>query len=153
MDYYGPKNVYNMDNTGILFKYLPTYIYGAKQDRKSACGTKVMKAKDRATIYIKKIHTEPIRLHSAWLAGRIIIGTLSSTHPSFVIISRESYGQIPKNTKWRKDFLDHVCKNNNYKVHLIMDNCSPYGTTLIDTADQAKVVFILPNVKFVLPTH
>ena len=65
MDYYGPKNVYNMDNTGILFKYLPTYIYDAKQNRKSACGTKVMKAKDRATIYIKKIHTEPIRLHSA----------------------------------------------------------------------------------------
>ena len=47
-----PDNVYNMDETGLMFKCLPNRSYVKKSQVKTARGTKMMKVKDRVTIYV-----------------------------------------------------------------------------------------------------
>lgn len=49
---YNLNNVYNMDETGLFFKLLPNRSYIKEKDRKQARGIKMMKAKDRATLYV-----------------------------------------------------------------------------------------------------
>ena len=50
---YEPSNIYNVDETGLFFKFLPrrTYIC-THEHKKSVRGTKAMKAKDRITAYV-----------------------------------------------------------------------------------------------------
>ena len=49
---YGLEFTYNMDETGLFFKLLPNRAYVKKEDVKVARGTKLMKAKDRVTLYV-----------------------------------------------------------------------------------------------------
>jgi len=49
---YDIDHVYNMDETGLFFKCLPNRSYLKKGDYKNARGNKLMKAKDRVTIYV-----------------------------------------------------------------------------------------------------
>ena len=49
---YGLEFTYNMDETGLFFKLLANRVYVKKEDVKVACGTKLMKAKDRVTLYV-----------------------------------------------------------------------------------------------------
>ncbi len=49
---YDLDHVYNMDETGLFFKCLPNRSYLKKEDFKDARGSKLMKAKDRVTIYV-----------------------------------------------------------------------------------------------------
>lgn len=49
---YSLENVYNMDETGLLFKCLPNRSYVSEDEVKTARGTKLMKAKSRVTLYV-----------------------------------------------------------------------------------------------------
>ena len=49
---YHPDNVYNMDETGLQYKCLPNRSYVKRAKVKTARGTKMMKVKDRVTIYV-----------------------------------------------------------------------------------------------------
>ena len=49
---YQPKDVYNMDETGLYFKCLPSRSYVEEDEVKTARGTKQMKEKARTTIYV-----------------------------------------------------------------------------------------------------
>jgi hypothetical protein len=49
---YGAENVYNMDETGLFYKLLPNRSYVKPEHHKDACGIKLMKAKDRVTLFI-----------------------------------------------------------------------------------------------------
>jgi hypothetical protein len=49
---YHIDHVYNMDETGLFFKVLPNHSYVKKSESETAHGTKLMKAKDRVTLYI-----------------------------------------------------------------------------------------------------
>jgi len=49
---YRRENVYNMDETGLLYKCLPNRSYVSEDEVKTARGTKLMKAKDRVTLYV-----------------------------------------------------------------------------------------------------
>jgi hypothetical protein len=50
---YDPENIYNVDETGLFYKLLPKRTYlSPHEDRKTARGTKGMKAKDRITAFI-----------------------------------------------------------------------------------------------------
>ena len=42
-------------------------------------------------------------------------------------------------------FLVHIRSKTSNKVLLIMDNCVPHDTDLVDPHDQVKVVFLPPN--------
>jgi len=49
---YDVENVYNMDETGLFYKLLPNRSYVKPEHRKDALGIKLMKAKDRVTLFI-----------------------------------------------------------------------------------------------------
>ena len=94
------------------------------------------------------MQTEPIMFHSKWKASWIIIGALSITHPSFIIIFKVSHGWIKKPfMKWWKEFLNRIHKNTNVKLLLSVDDCGPHGGTLTVNIGQVKVVLLPPNVK------
>ena len=48
---YHPDNVHNMDETGLIFKYLLNRSYVKKSEVKTTRGTKIIKVKDHITIY------------------------------------------------------------------------------------------------------
>ncbi len=49
---YDVENVYNMDETGLFYKLLPNCSYVKPEHRKDAREIKLMKAKDRVTLFI-----------------------------------------------------------------------------------------------------
>ena len=49
---HGLEFTYNMDETGLFFKLLPNRAYVKNEETKVARGTKLMKAKDRVTVYV-----------------------------------------------------------------------------------------------------
>ena len=49
---YDEDNVYNMDETGLFFKCLPNRRFVDAKDAKIARGTKLIKAKDRITLFV-----------------------------------------------------------------------------------------------------
>ena len=49
---YDLDNVYNIDETGLFFKLLPNRSYIEVEKARAARGSKLMKAKDRVTLYV-----------------------------------------------------------------------------------------------------
>ena len=52
LENFDPDNIYNMDKTGFFYKVLPNRGYLPKRERKTARGTKLMKDKDRVTLFV-----------------------------------------------------------------------------------------------------
>jgi len=52
LDAYPPDRIYNMDETGLLYKCLPSRSYVPRRDRRSARGTKAMRSMDRVTLVL-----------------------------------------------------------------------------------------------------
>jgi len=51
---YDPEHIYNMDETGLQYRCLPTRSYIAAGRQRRARGSKVMKAKDRVTLVLAR---------------------------------------------------------------------------------------------------
>jgi len=49
---YDPEHIYNMEETGLQYRYLPNQSYIAAGRRRRARGSKAMKAKDRVTFVL-----------------------------------------------------------------------------------------------------
>jgi len=49
---FDPELIYNMDETGLLYRCLPSRSYVPRRDRKRARGTKTMRAKERVTLVL-----------------------------------------------------------------------------------------------------
>jgi len=52
LDAYPPDRIYSMDETGLLYKCLPSRSYVPRRDRRSARGTKAMRSIDRFTLVL-----------------------------------------------------------------------------------------------------
>eukprot|EP00984_Skeletonema_dohrnii_P031549 scaffold24154_cov78-Skeletonema_dohrnii-CCMP3373.AAC.1 len=143
---YDLDHVYNMDETGLFFKCLPNRSYVKKEHYKNARGTKLMKAKDRTTVYVctNASGTDKVPLS--------IIGK-AKTPRCFVRRKKKlkyySQARAWSDTvtfhKWWRDFLNHIRRKTTKKVLLILDNCGPHGAELIDPRGQVTVIFLPPN--------
>lgn len=144
---YDPDHVYNMDETGLFFKVLPNRSYVKKSEIKSARGTKLMKAKDRVTLYITTNGdgTDKVPLS--------MIGKAASPRcfnnrklPMKYYNQNKAWSDSKVFAKWWDDFRHHIQRRTIKPVLLILDNCGPHGTELVDPTGQITVVFLPPNV-------
>eukprot|EP00170_Pyropia_yezoensis_P002565 contig_10773_g2569 len=52
LEAYPPERIYNMDETGLLYRCLPSRSYVPRRDRRHARGTKAMRHMDRVTLVL-----------------------------------------------------------------------------------------------------
>ena len=144
---YDLDNVYNMDETGLWFKLLPNRSYIKADEAKTARGTKNMKVKDRVTIFVTTNAT------GTDLVPLSLIG--KSKNPRCFKNARlrlkyfdqkKAWSDSKVFAKWWQHFLYYIRNRTTKKVLLILDNCGPHGSELIDPLRQVTVIFLPPNV-------
>ena len=145
---YDANCIFNMDETGLFFKLFPkrTYVLPG-ENRKNLRGTKDMKTKSRVSVYVC---SDATGLHKVPLAS---IGTAQiprcfrkgpPAKPYFSqrngwsdsVTYRRCFGEV---------FLPVVRRHTSKKVALIMDNCGPHATDVLDVNGQASILTLPPN--------
>ena len=140
--------VYNMDETALFYKCLPNRSYlNTNNDYKNARGTKLMKAKDRTTVFVctNATGTDKVPLS--------LIGKAKSPRcfenrnmKSKYYSQKRAWSDTTTFMKWWRDFQVHVRRRTTKNILLILDNCGPHGTKeLVDENEQIRVVFLPPN--------
>ena len=138
--------VYNMDETGLFFKCLPNRSYLKKGDYKNARGNKLMKAKDRVTIYVctnaDGSDKVPLSMIGKAKEPRCFVRRKKKLR---YFSQRRAWSDTVTFKKWWRWFLEHIRRRTTKKVLLILDNCGPHGNELIDPNGQVQVIFLPPN--------
>ncbi|PXF47641.1 Jerky protein-like [Gracilariopsis chorda] len=140
--------IFNMDETGLFFKLFPkrTYVL-ASEDRKRLRGTKDMKAKARVSVYVC---TDSTGLHKVPLA---IIGAAKNPRcfrkgePAVTYFSQENaWSDSVTYRRWFLEvFMPYVRRYTSKRVTLVMDNCGPHGTDVLDINGQVTIFTLPPN--------
>ena len=124
---YDEDNVYNMDETGLFFKCLPNRSFVRANDAKTARGTKLMKAKDRITLYVTTNATGTDKVPLSMI-GR-------AKNPRCFLNQRRRLNNYSQNKAWSdskvfamwwQHFLNHIRRRTQKKTLLILDNCGPH---------------------------
>ena len=144
---FDPNYVYNMDETGLFFKVLPNLSYVKQEDVKTVRGTKLMKAKDRVTLYVTTNATGtdkvPLSLIGKSKNPRCFRNkTLKLKYYN----QAKAWSDSKVFKKWWEAFRLYIRSRTNRKCLLIMDNCGPHGTELVDPDGQIEVIFLPPDV-------
>ena len=145
---YHPDNVYNMDETGLQYKCLPNRSYVKRAKVKTARGTKMMKVKDRVTIYVatNASGTDFVPLS---VIGKSGIPACFRGHELKLTYysQKKAWSDTATFKKWWFDFLKHIKKRTNDCVLLILDNCGPHcGKAEESMKDpQVEVIMLPPN--------
>ncbi|EFX66236.1 hypothetical protein DAPPUDRAFT_116600 [Daphnia pulex] len=73
---FNPSNIFNMDETGLFFRALPTRTYVCREEgqRKAIRGTKALRAKDRLTLFLCVNTTGTCKI------GPLLVGTAKNPH-------------------------------------------------------------------------
>jgi len=148
LDAYPPDRIYNMDETGFLYKCLPSRSYVPRRDRRIARGTKAMSSMDRVTLVLCTSATGSHKLPVA------MVGTANkplcfrgegnaSLLPYFAQkkawMDKYVYAQW-----WKTVFLPAVReRHGGTKCALIMDNSSTHDVEL--SAEDVEILFLPPN--------
>ena len=145
---YNPKNIYNMDETGLNFCLLPrqTYVHRSENNVR---GTKSMKSKDRVTLYIATNATGSQKVLLSMIRGSKnprYFGQRQEKRKFMYFDQNKAWSDTHTFTHWfYKVFLPHVRSETKDKVLLIMDNCGPHGTDISDPLEQVKMIPLPPN--------
>lgn len=143
---YGMNNVYNMDETGLFYKCLPNRCYVKEENVKTARGTKLMKAKDRLTLYVCT------NASGSDMVPLSVIGKSKNPRCFRIRSPKLPYYNQAKAwsdrrvfTLWFQYFLNYIRNRTSNKVLLLLDNCGPHGNELVDPNGQVSVMFLPPN--------
>ncbi|PXF48393.1 Jerky protein-like [Gracilariopsis chorda] len=140
--------IFNMDETGLFFKLFPkrTYVL-ASEDRKRLRGTKDMKAKARVSVYVC---TDSTGIHKVQLA---IIG--AAKNPRCFRKGETTVNYFSQKNAWSDSvtyrrwflevFMPYVRRYTSKKVALVMDNCGPHATDVLDVSGQVTIFTLPPN--------
>ena len=145
---YNPKNIYNMDETGLNFHLLPrqTYVHRSENNVR---GTKSMKSKDRVTLYIATNATGSQKVPLSMIGGSKnprCFGRRQEKRKFMYFDQNKAWSDTCTFTRWfYKVFLLHVSSEMKDKVLLIMDNCGPHGADISDPLEQVKMIPWPPN--------
>jgi hypothetical protein len=132
---YHIDHVYIMDETGLFFKVLPNRSYMKKSELETACGTKLMKAKDCVTLYITTnadgTDKVPLSMIGKPKEPRCFVNR-QHWLPMKYYSQKKAWSNSTVFLKWWNDFLLHICRRTVKTALLILDNCGPHGTELKD---------------------
>lgn len=163
---YDLDNIYNVDEFGLFFKCLPRRTFLAKsENKKTARGSKKMKAKDRMTGYActnatgtQKVPTATIgkpkqpRCFTARGVGQATNTSKWRGLPLPYFNQKRAWSDSYVMTKWFQDvFLPHVrLAHRNAPVLLIMDNCGCHTPRELkqrfhDPTGQVRLATLPPN--------
>ncbi len=130
---YHIDHVYNMDETGLFFKVLPNRSYVKKSELETARGIKLIKAKDRVTLYITT---------NADGMDKVPLSMISKPQEPLCFVNRQHFLSMKYFSqkkewsdsmvflKWWNDFLLHIRRRTIKPFLLILDNCEPHRTEL-----------------------
>ena len=132
-EYYDLNNIYNVDETGLLYRVLPRRTYLApSENRKTARGVKGMKAKELFTTYIC------VNASGTAKMPLVVIGTAANPRcfsqgkillPKDTIYLNQTGAWSDTRTfgLWLRSFLRYVSKIKSKPVLLVIDNqpCQP----------------------------
>ena len=145
---YSLENIYNVDETGLIFKLFPknTYI-SMHENRKTVRGTKSMKAKDRITSYLCTNASGTLQLPMAVSGKAKNPRCFKFKSPCFPYFhQKNAWSDTQTFKQWDCNvFLPFVRKHASDKIVLLMDNCGPHGTNFSDGHEQVTILTLLPN--------
>lgn len=146
--FYKPENIFNMDETGLFYRAMPSRTYLAtNENRRTVRGTKALKAKDRVTLVLC------INATGSCKVDPLIVGTASNPHcfrdgvcPIPYLSQKNAWvdSTVYKNW-WEKVFLPSVREFTDEPVALIMDNFSGHDINCSDETGQVTTFFFPPN--------
>ncbi|EFX67751.1 hypothetical protein DAPPUDRAFT_63746, partial [Daphnia pulex] len=141
--------IFNMDETGLFFRALPTRTYVCREEgqRKTVRGTKALRAKDRLTLVLCANATGTCKIDP------LLVGSAKNPH-----CFRDQQSPVPyvnlKNAWvdreiyrgwWNNIFLPAIRKHTKEPVALLMDNCSGHDPSCADPTGQVEIIFFPPN--------
>jgi hypothetical protein len=143
-----PDNVYNMDETGLMFKCLPNRGYVKRSEVKTARGTKMMKVKDRVTIYVCT-NASGTDFYPLSIIGKSAKPHCFRSHSLKLQYynQKKAWSDTATFKRWWSDFLVHIRSRTNERVLLILDNCGPHCGKAAEFMNdpQVEVVMLPPN--------
>ena len=143
---YGLEYTYNMDETGLFFKLLPNRAYVKKEEVKVARGTKLMKAKDRVTLYVCTNGTGTDLFPLSMIGKAKNPRCFKNRRKKMKYFNqKKAWSDTKTYKKWFRKFCNHVAALTSAKILLLADNCGPHGTDVSDPTGQVKVMFLPPN--------
>lgn len=144
---YPPSMIFNVDETGILWKLMPKRTYlSTKENRKTARGTKGMKFKDRLSAFMCANADGTAKVDMA------IIGKAANPRcfrlrkcPLKYFAQANAWSDTATFLKWWKEvFLPFIRRWTHLPVLLLMDGCSSHDD-LVDDKGQVTVMTYPPN--------
>lgn len=145
---YPMVRIYNMDETGLFFKLLPSRTYVMESEgRRSVRGIKAMKAKDRVTAFIcnNADGSKKLELSIIGKAKNPRCFRVGQPHVKY-FSQRNAWSDSVVFKKWFYEvFIPHVRRTTSLPVALVMDNCGPHGSDVSDSRGQVTIFPLPPN--------
>ena len=142
-------HIYNMDETGLFFRALPTrsYIISPEDSRQTARGTRSLTSKDRITLLLC-VNAKGVLNSSPLMVGKSIRPTCFRGAMVPIRYINQENSWCDKSICafwWEKIFLPHVRMNHKESVALIMDNFNGHNIDFYDPENQVTVFYLPPN--------
>lgn len=149
---YSLECIYSVDETGLFYKLLPSKMYTTMDEgRKSVRRTKNMSAKDRVTAYVCTNADGSDKLPMAVIGTAKTPRCFKNMPPPIPYFSQKgAWSDTATFRKWYYDvFLPHIREKTCEGVILLIDNCGPQGTDLVDKTGQVNIISLPANCKAV----
>lgn len=149
LEAYPPERIYNMDETGLLLRCLPSCSYVPRRDRRHARGTKAMRHIDCVTLVLctnaTGTHKLPVSMIGEAERPTCFRGA-SNECPLPYFNQKKAWMDRPVYARWWNTvFLRAVReRHRGTKRALMMDNSSTHDVSL--RADDVEILFLPPNV-------
>jgi hypothetical protein len=146
---YEVENIFNMDETGVFYKSIPSRTYLMPGEcKKTARGTKQMKAKDRLTVILCANATGTFKI------SPVVIGTAKRPRcfvrnpPQLPYFSQKSAWDDTKTFErwWHEIFLKEVRVWTSSPVALLLDGFSGHDRDCNDPLGQVRIFTFPPNI-------
>lgn len=144
---YKVENIFNVDETGIYYRLLPKRTYLSRtENRKTARGTKGMKAKDRVSAYMCTNATGTAKVSMA-IIGKAKNPRCFRSSPCPLKYFSQANAWLDSATFkkwWLEVFIPFIRQWTHEPVLLLMDGCASHGN-LVDPRGQISVNTYPPN--------
>ena len=148
LESYPPDRVYNMDDTGLLYKCLPSRSYVPCRDRRLARGSKAMRNIDRVTLLLctnaTGTHKLPVTMIGSAARPLCFRGEGNECPLPYFDQKKAWMDKHVYEGWWNNVFLPAVRhRHRGAKCALIMDNSSTHDVAL--SSEDVEIFFLPPN--------
>jgi len=140
-------DIFNMDETGLFYRCLPSQSYVSNGARRTARGVKAMKAKDRVTVVLCCNASGMEKLPAALIGSSKVPICFKGPDRTPPLPYMDQFNAWMDGTRFKKGFdevfVPGVITHDRRKVALMMDNASSHGPQV--GHPQVQFFFLPPN--------